>query len=144
MKQEDLQQWDLDIDKGILVINSTAVMSSAPWYPFRAIVKQVVISAGVTSIGDSAFEDYTALLSVAIPKSVTSIGNSAFEGCSSLSSVIIPESVKSIGNTAFGGCCSLLSVTIPEGVTSIGDAAFGSCTSLFSDRKSTRLNSSHT
>ncbi len=41
------------------------------------------------------------MIHVLIPDSVKSIGNSAFEGCTSLLSVSIPDSVESIGESAF-------------------------------------------
>ena len=48
-----------------------------------------------------------------IPAGVTEIGNNAFEGCESLESVNIPEGV-TIGEDVFDGCKSLESITIPE------------------------------
>lgn len=86
--------------------------------------ENVVIPYGVTSIGDSAFQDCTFLRSVTIPDSVTSIGNYAFANCISLSGVNIPDGVISIGNHAFYLCLGLRSVTIPDSVTSIGEQAF--------------------
>jgi hypothetical protein len=41
----------------------------------------------LTSIGDYAFQNCTALASIEIPASVTSIGYVAFSGCSSLKNV---------------------------------------------------------
>ena len=41
----------------------------------------VVISDGVTSIGDRAFSECTRLTSVIIPEGVTSIGIAPFYGC---------------------------------------------------------------
>ena len=67
----------------------------------------------VTSIGDSAFENCTGLLSVTIPDSITSIGNSAFLGCTSLTSVTIPDSVTSIGREVFSGCDAISEITLP-------------------------------
>lgn len=61
---------------------------------------------------------------------VTSIGNYAFRNCTALASITIPESVTSIGGYAFYGCTGLTSITIPEGVTSIGGCAFYNCTGL--------------
>ena len=93
---------------------------------------EYAIPAGVTSIGESAFDDCISLTSVTIPSSVTSIGKQAFAGCSSLTNVTIPDSVTSIGYCAFYGCDNLVSVTIPDSVTSIGGSAFQSCESLTS------------
>ncbi|WP_400233890.1 leucine-rich repeat domain-containing protein [Methanomethylophilus alvi] len=103
-----------------------------PWYYSRAVLKEVVIEDGVTSIGSNAFSGCSSLASVTIPDSVTSIGSNAFYGCSSLASVTIPDSVTSIDSSAFSGCSSLASITIPDGVTSIGDDAFYRCSSLAS------------
>ena len=57
----------------------------------------VVISDGVTSIGDRAFSECTRLTSVIIPEGVTNIGEYAFSKCAGLKSITIPESVTSIG-----------------------------------------------
>ena len=97
-----------------------------------ALVTDLLIPDGVTSIGSLAFYYCTSLTSITIPDSVTSIGSAAFGGCTSLTSITIPDSVTSIGSEAFDGCTSLTSVTIPDSVTSIGDRAFYRCTSLTS------------
>ena len=91
-----------------------------------------VIPDRVTSIGDNAFWDCSALTSVTIGNSVTSIGDWAFAGCTSLTSVTIPDSVKSIEFGAFDDCTSLASVTIGDGVTNIGGQAFCGCNALTS------------
>ena len=126
--------WTLD-SEGVLTISGSGDMhgygsSDAPWYGSRSRVKSAVIAEGVTSIGESAFENCRSLTSVTIPNSVTSIGGCAFDECWSLTSVTIPDSVTSVGAYAFLGCTSLTSVTIPNSVTSIGGGAFAWCTSL--------------
>ena len=73
-------------------------------YPLKKAGTSYEIPAGVTSIGDFAFQDCSRLTSITIPNSVTSIGYSAFEDCSSLTNITIPNSVTSIGNLAFNGC----------------------------------------
>ena len=90
----------------------------------------VVVPNGVTSIGESAFEDCSRLAGVTIPGSVTSIGEDAFFWCDSLTDVTIHDGVKSIGDYSFALCDSLTGVTIPGSVTSIGDSAFSGCDSL--------------
>ena len=85
----------------------------------------------VTSIGNSAFNECSALTSVTIPNSITSIANS-FQFCTSLTSITIPNSVTSIGAFAFNYCTKLTSVTIGNGVTSIEQGAFQGCLSLTS------------
>ena len=92
----------------------------------------VILSDGVTSIGNSAFSNCNNLTSVTIPDSVISIGSSAFSSCESLTNITIPDSVTSIGDLAFMGCIGLVSITIPESVTSIDDDAFSDCHNLIS------------
>ena len=130
MKEKDLQEWTLDTDTGILTINSTAAMTSAPWYPCRSAVKEVIITAEITSIANSAFEDYDSLVSITVPESVTSIGDAAFAGCRSLVSIALPEGLTSIDCSAFSGCSSLTAVTLPQSVNFIGYAAFNDCVRL--------------
>ena len=111
-----------DYDYSITVVTSDAVVTTAPWE--RKSFSKVVISNGVTNIGECAFVFSSNLTSVTIPDSVTSIGNSAFFRCSSLTSITIPDGVTDICNAAFSDCRSLASITIPYSVTSIGRSAF--------------------
>ena len=128
--------WRLDRE-GVLTISGIGAMKEydpykAPWYGSSSRVKSAVIAEGVTSIGESAFENCRSLTSVTIPDSVTSIGERAFSYCKSLTSVTIPNSVTSIGKQAFMYCTSLTGVTIPHSVTSISGGAFSYCESLTS------------
>ena len=61
----------------------------------------VVLPDGAVSIGDSAFEGSTSLVSIIISEGITSIGYSAFEDCTSLISVSIPESVTTMDGSVF-------------------------------------------
>ena len=127
--------WKLDAD-GTLTISGTGAMKNydyndnpSPVYN-NSNVKKVVIEDGVTSIGNSAFNECISLTSITIPDSVTSIGTYAFSGCRSLTSITIPDSVTSIGASAFNSCSGLTSITIPDSVTSIGNFAFYNCKNL--------------
>lgn len=127
-----------------------------PWCSFRDQITSVVVSPGVTSIGNLAFTRFSKLIHVDIADSVVSIGEQAFSDCSSLTDIKIPQSVTYIGVKAFGsctklssitlstnnitsirlytfsGCSELSSIVIPDGVTSIQLGAFSNCTKLTS------------
>lgn len=93
-------------------------------------ITSVVISNGVTAIGDYAFFNCTSLTSVVIGDSVTYIGEYAFDSCDSLASVVIGDSVTSIGNYAFYACYKLVevinrsSLEISAGSSNYGDVAY--------------------
>ena len=129
---EDNLTWKLYED-GTLNISGTGAMKDyndddnpSPAYK-NSNVKKIVIEDGVTSIGESAFENCSSLTSVIIPDSVISIGTSAFHSCNRLTSITIPDSVTSIGNFAFEWCSGLSSITLSNNITSIGDFAFHGC-----------------
>ncbi|MEP5914153.1 MAG: leucine-rich repeat domain-containing protein, partial [Flavobacteriaceae bacterium] len=85
------------------------------------IIPETFSKFGVTSIGDSAFND-SQLTSVTIGNSVETIGDNAFRN-NQLTSVTIGNSVETIGDSAFNDN-QLTSITIPNSVTSIGQSAF--------------------
>ena len=62
--------------------------------------------SGVTSIGQAAFQNNTALTEVHLPESLTKIGTFAFSGCKSLTNVapFLPATVSSLGAAAFEDC----------------------------------------
>lgn len=127
-----------------------------PWRSFRDQITSVVVSPGVTSIGNLAFTRFSKLIHVDIADSVVSIGEQAFSDCSSLTDITVPQSVTYIGVNAFesctnlssitlstnnitsirphtfSGCSKLSSIVIPDGVTSIQLGAFFNCTKLTS------------
>lgn len=90
--------WMLTKD-GTLTISGTGEMEyyhgadTAPWCKNQEDIVNVVVTSGVTSIGNYVFSGCSNLTSVTIPESVTSIGDLAFDGCSSLTSVRIPDGV---------------------------------------------------
>ena len=127
-----------------------------PWRSFRDQITSVVVSPGVTSIGNLAFTRFSKLIHVDIADSVVSIGEGVFSECSSLTNITVPQSVTYIDANAFdsctnlssitlstnnitsirphtfSGCSKLSSIVIPDGVTSIQSGAFFNCTKLTS------------
>ena len=124
--------WELS--GSTLIISGTGAMPdySYPWYPYHLSIQSVIISDGVTNIGNYAFYSCSALTSVTMGNSVISIGRDAFWYCSALTSITIPNSVISIGEYAFSRCSALASVTMGNSVTSIGEYAFDGCSALAS------------
>ena len=124
-------------NNGTLTISGTGDVedynnSSAPWYDHRYDTTKIVISNGVTGIGEGAFCYFTELTSVSLPGSLKSIGAYAFRGCSSLKSVVIPDSVTSIGESAFYRCTALTTATVSNSVSRISYGTFMSCENLIS------------
>ena len=110
--------------------NVTSIGNRA-FYNYSALTS-VELPAGLTSIGTLAFSSCTSLTSVELPAGLTSIGSSAFSSCTSLTSVELPAGLTSIGTNAFSGCNALASVELPAGLTSIGSGVFNGCSSLTS------------
>jgi hypothetical protein len=90
---------------------------------------QVETFTFVAKIGAYAFYNCDSIkqLKIEVGGSVE-IGESAFEDCSALQSLIVNNG-KTIGNSAFQNC-ALSSVTIKGGLTSIGDKAFAGNTDV--------------
>ena len=86
---------------------------------------------GVTSIGNTEFQNCYSLTAINVPDGVTSIGNLAFQYCCSLTAINVPDGVTSIGSNAFQNCYSLTAINVPDGVTSIGSNAFQNCRELY-------------
>ena len=131
----DNLSWEFDSSSGTLTITGTGDMydyddnsNFAPWLiSYYESITSVIISDGVTSIGEFAFLYCTGLTSVTIPNSVISIGGAAFGFCTGLTSIEIPSSVTSIGDYAFAYCIGLETVTInAESLESYGSDAFES------------------
>ena len=152
---DDPSTYTLTI-RGSGAMEDYLMSSNQPWCSFRKQITSVVVSPGVTSIGNLAFTLFSKLIHVDIADSVVSIGEQAFSDCSSLTDIKIPQSVTYIGVKAFGsctklssitlstnnitsirlytfsGCSELSSIVIPDGVTSIQLGAFSNCTKLTS------------
>lgn len=90
----------------------------------------VTTSRTVTAIGDAAFHNLAAVVSVEIPDTVTTIGAHAFTSCTELTSVTLPAGTQEIGKLAFGYCDKLATINLGSELVSIGEFAFWGCTAL--------------
>ena len=106
------------LEDGTLTISGTGRMadynanSPAPWADQADDITAVVVEAGVTTVGGSAFKGCTNLTTVTLADGVEYIETAAFNGCTSLSDITIPESVGYIKTGAFKDCNALTSVTV--------------------------------
>ena len=107
----------------------------SPFYRNDA-VRSVVVSEGITTVGEDAFERCLNLESVYLPTSLTSIGSGAFmpadeyPGASGkLTSITIPDAVTTIGGGAFWGA-ALTSLTVPRNVATLGNYVCRDCSRL--------------
>lgn len=101
-----------------------------PWYPYRGLIKKVVLDGKIENIYTGAFWGFTELTEVIWSPTVNRIFNSAFVDCTSLCSIEIPDAITSIGGEAFRGCTALKTVKLPEKLRELSNGVFLDCTSL--------------
>ena len=121
--------------KAELGANCTGIMP----YAFQAAnpnfnLREIMISSGVTSIPDYAFNICRSLKAVVLPHSITGIGSYAFAGCYELSMISIPKSVTDIGTYCFSGCQSLKTISLQQlsHLDNIKSRSFSTCNNLLS------------
>ena len=156
--------WTVDTETGVLeltgsgdgmlnwYLGGTGEGDPSPWHSYKKQVTTIMISDGITRIGNYAFSDCVNLTTVIMPDSITEIGKMAFYNSTSLKtielsenletlgdgvfkksgmeSIRFPQSLKTIGESAFYQCRSLVDVQMTEGLTTIGYSAFKLCDNL--------------
>ena len=70
-------------------------------------LKEVNLSKGVETFGNSSFYNCTSLETITIPEGSLKIESEAFLNCTSLQEVIWPNSIKHVADDAFDGCDKL-------------------------------------
>ena len=133
--------WTID-DSYVLTVTGTGDMTdlldgnatfASEWGKFNSVVKKIVISDGITSVGTFNFNGFTSVTDITIGKNVTDIGDDSFAGCTSLKKLTInATALTNIGVRAFRDCAPLASLTVPSTVTAIGDEAFLGCKNITS------------
>ncbi len=67
---------------------------------------------------------------VILSEGITKIGDYAFSGCQGIEQVVLPSGLQSIGTRAFRDCHGLTKVNIPDGIQSLGEGCFEDCGKL--------------
>ncbi|MBR4023762.1 MAG: leucine-rich repeat protein, partial [Firmicutes bacterium] len=115
---------------GVLTVSGEGEMedfetaSKSPWYSQKANITKIVVSEGLTHIGNRAFYQCSNVTEVDIASSVESIGEWAFYGNALLVEVKIPASVIVLSNSSFRACTSLEKVTFEGDAPSLGTYVF--------------------
>ena len=115
------------VSSGFTSVTVPASFHTVPEHMFqnKTALQTVVLSDGITGIGQYAFFGCGALENVTLPDTLNDIGFQAFTNCTALSAVSIPGGDGLvIGKNAFYGCTSLSELTLGEGAAEIGEAAF--------------------
>ena len=141
--------WSYDEDTQTLALKGTGKMANyssrkkGPWNDLT--VKNLIISEGVTNIGDYAFHAESALEHIELPTTIDTINYHAFSSTASLKELTLPEGLKLIESEAFSSSgatritlpstlekidgyafqySNIKSIVIPASVTEIGQGAF--------------------
>jgi len=127
--------WVLDGDTGTLTVSGTGAIPSyrfshAPWYNYRESIRRIVVSEGVTEVGERAFYWSTNCTEVVLPESLTAIREYGFNNLRSLKTIALPSNLKIIEFCGFSECSALTSITLPDSVTTVGSNAFSNCPNL--------------
>ena len=114
----------------------------APWTAYLYKITTVNIEAGITRIGNRAFQNLHNLTSLNLPDTLEEIGQFAFAYSDNLTELVLSESLVKIGSKAFLGCNELGAFSIPESVTNIGTGAFAKTEMLSTGKRNTITNNS--
>ena len=99
-----------------------AVGDAKPWADYATQIASIKINAGITKVGDNAFNGCITATSVSLPYGLTEIGENAFTNCA-FSYISLQETITTIGAKAFKYCKQLGSIDLSH-VTTIGASAF--------------------
>ena len=134
---EDLT-WTLD-SAGTLTVSGTGPMYDmydweayediSPWRQYAESIKTVVVSEGVTSVGEKAFSSI-AVTKAVIADTVKTMNARAFDRCEYLSEIRLSSGLETIGGNAFFHCMNLSDVILPDSLKTIEAGAFWYCYDL--------------
>lgn len=105
----DKTVWLLD-DSGTMTISGVGDMYDfetgdiVPWKSYKDSILAVVVSSGVSSVGERAFDGCKNLKKVTISETVMKIGSNAFNDCANLNSVSMDENLYNSYAGVFAGC----------------------------------------
>ncbi|MBR5835594.1 MAG: leucine-rich repeat domain-containing protein [Bacteroidales bacterium] len=127
--------WNLNETSGEMTLTGSGAIpdyssGGTPWNSYLNKIKTVGIGAGITVIGNYAFDSCEYLTHVSMADTVTSINDYAFRYCYELKAIRLSNSLTTIGDFVFYKDDELEYIIIPASVTEIGMFSFNGCLSL--------------
>ncbi len=95
---------------GTMVLEGTGTVRQGN---FSKEIKSLVVSEGITAIGNYVFSSCSYLENVSFPDSLSAIGDMAFYS-SGIKEINIPKNVEKIGSMAFSACLDLKKIIVHE------------------------------
>lgn len=116
------------VDTQVCPMPNFSTTDMAPWYKYASQITKIVISEGLTSIGEYAFYSspaaYAKCTTVNFPSTLEYIGSYAFHNTRISGNVVIPDNVYYIGNRAFyqeSNCANIKSLKLPANLKVLGE-----------------------
>ncbi len=107
--------WTLQ-DGTLTVSGSGEMDNGAPWAEYENRIERLVLTGGITKIGDAAFYDCDRLEQIDFGDSLVEIGKQAFYGCDDLTLIHLPATFRKFGEECFRACNSLQRVYCDGGM----------------------------
>ena len=127
--------WEISADMKTITFTGSGDMydyaynTDVPWYAAGAMIENVVIEDGITSVAGCAFYKFNKIGTVTLPDTIKRINKNAFY-MSSVSEINFPSALETIGTSAFTKCNNLVHLDFNEGLINIENNAFADCESL--------------
>lgn len=90
----------------------------SPWEAYKDRIETVILTGGITKIGESAFENYDSLEKIDFGDALVEIGKRAFYDCNDIVEIRLPKTFKRFGEESFRNCQSLERVICEGGMPS--------------------------
>lgn len=95
---------------------------SCPWEEYKDDIRSLVLTGGVTYIGEEAFYGCEKLKTIDFGDSLQEIGAKAFYDCTRLTQIHLPSTFRSFGAECFRGCENLTKVYCDGGMPHFSDS----------------------
>lgn len=109
-------------EDGTLTVSGTGQMENfedkAPWDEYRDSITKVVISDGITHVGDNAFRNYDAITEVEFGTGLTTLGKGSFLSCDNLERIHLPRSFRVFDEECLRDCKKLTAIHCEGGFPS--------------------------